>query len=108
MGKAVGEGSDYAFVTNDNPRSESPERIADAAAEGLRAAGAEYEICLDREQAIRRAVSRAKPGDIVLIAGKGHETYQLIGSSTLPFDDREQARQALARRRASPREGGLA
>jgi UDP-N-acetylmuramoyl-L-alanyl-D-glutamate--2,6-diaminopimelate ligase len=99
MGRAVGERAHYAIVTNDNPRSEAPEAIAAAVELGLRAAGANYEVCLDREQAIERAVSRAQPGDVLLIAGKGHETYQIMGPNTLPFDDREQARLALARRR---------
>lgn len=100
MGKAVGEGAHFAILTNDNPRGESPEAIAGAVELGLRAASADYEVRLDREQAIERAVSLAAPGDVVLIAGKGHETYQLIGASTFAFDDREQARSALARRRA--------
>lgn len=99
MGKAVGEGAELAILTNDNPRGESPEAIASAVELGLRAASADYEVCLDRAQAIERAVSLAAPGDVVLIAGKGHETYQLIGGSTLAFDDREQAREALLRRR---------
>ena len=100
MGKAVGEGADFAILTNDNPRGESPEAIASAVELGLRAASADYEVCLDRAQAIERAVSLATPGDVVLLAGKGHETYQLIGASTFAFDDREQARLALVRRRA--------
>jgi UDP-N-acetylmuramoyl-L-alanyl-D-glutamate--2,6-diaminopimelate ligase len=101
MGRAVGERAAYAIVTNDNPRSEAPEAIADAVVHGLRGTGASYEVCLDRELAIDRAVMLAEPGDTVLIAGKGHETYQIIGARTLPFDDREQARLALARRRAA-------
>lgn len=100
MGKAVGEGAQLAILTNDNPRGESPEVIASAVELGLRAAAADYEVCLDRAKAIERAVSLAAPGDVVLIAGKGHETYQLIGASTLAFDDREQARLALIQRRA--------
>jgi UDP-N-acetylmuramoyl-L-alanyl-D-glutamate--2,6-diaminopimelate ligase len=100
MGRAAGERASYSILTNDNPRSESPEAIAATVEQGLRAAGASYEVCLDRERAIERAVSLAGPGDVVLIAGKGHETYQLIGGLTLPFDDRKQARLALERRRA--------
>jgi UDP-N-acetylmuramoyl-L-alanyl-D-glutamate--2,6-diaminopimelate ligase len=99
MGRAVGERADYAIVTNDNPRSESPASIAAAVELGLRDVAANYELCLDRAEAIERAVSRAEPGDVVLIAGKGHETYQIIGTSTQPFDDRQQARLALGRRR---------
>jgi UDP-N-acetylmuramoyl-L-alanyl-D-glutamate--2,6-diaminopimelate ligase len=100
MGRAAGEGASYSILTNDNPRGEAPDAIAAAVEQGLRAAGASYEVCLDRERAIERAVSMAAPGDVVLIAGKGHETYQLIGGLTLPFDDRREARLALERRRA--------
>jgi UDP-N-acetylmuramoyl-L-alanyl-D-glutamate--2,6-diaminopimelate ligase len=103
MGRAVGERASYAIVTNDNPRTESPQAIALAVEAGLRSVGASYEICLDRERAIDRAVSLAEPGDVVLIAGKGHETYQLIGGVTLPFDDRREARRALERRREARR-----
>ncbi len=101
MGKAVGERAHLAILTNDNPRSESPEAIAQAVELGLSSVGAKYEVCLDRETAIERAVSSAEPGDVVLIAGKGHEAYQLIAGSTFAFDDREQARLALGRRRAA-------
>jgi UDP-N-acetylmuramoyl-L-alanyl-D-glutamate--2,6-diaminopimelate ligase len=105
MGRAAGEGSDYAILTNDNPRGESADAIAAAAEEGLRSVEARYEVILDRGRAIERAVSLAEPGDVVLIAGKGHETYQLIGGVTLPFDDRHEARVALERRRARRRGG---
>ena len=100
MGRVAGERAAFSILTNDNPRSESPEAIAAAVEQGLREVGASYEVCLDRERAIERAVSMAAPGDVVLIAGKGHETYQLIGGLTLPFDDRREARLALGRRRA--------
>lgn len=103
MGRAVGERAQYAILTNDNPRTESPEAIAEAVELGLRSVSARYEVCLDRAQAIARAVSSADAGDVVLIAGKGHEAYQLIGASTFAFDDREQARLALERRRAARR-----
>jgi UDP-N-acetylmuramoyl-L-alanyl-D-glutamate--2,6-diaminopimelate ligase len=106
MGRAAGERSQFAILTNDNPRGESPEAIAEAVEQGLRSVGARYEVCLDRERAIERAVSMAEPGDVVLIAGKGHEAYQLIGGVTLPFDDRHEARLALERRRAARRAGG--
>ena len=105
MGRAVGESAQFAILTNDNPRNESPEEIAEAVEAGLRAAGGTYEVCLDRGLAIERAIARAEPGDVVLIAGKGHESYQLIGSESFPFDDREQARLALSRRRAQRRGG---
>ena len=76
MGYAVGRWADYAIVTNDNPRTERPEFIADAIEPGLREAGGEYSVELDRTLAIRQAIIGAKPGDVVLIAGKGHEPYQ--------------------------------
>ena len=99
MGEAVGRGADYAYVTSDNPRSESPAAIVDAILPGLRAASAQYEVELDRAAAIEKAILAAAPGDVVLIAGKGHEDYQIIGSAKRHFDDREQARIALAARR---------
>jgi len=105
MGKAVGERAQLAFLTNDNPRGESPAAIAEAVEAGLRATGVRYEVCLDRETAIDRAIAGAEPGDVVLVAGKGHETYQLLGTRSLPFDDREVARAALRRRRTA-RQGG--
>jgi UDP-N-acetylmuramoyl-L-alanyl-D-glutamate--2,6-diaminopimelate ligase len=100
MGRAAGAGAGHSILTNDNPRSESPEAIAASVELGLREVGASYEVILDRACAIERAVSLAAPGDVVLIAGKGHETYQLIGGQTLSFDDRREARLALERRRA--------
>jgi len=103
MGAAVGRLADYAYLTNDNPRSEDPRAIADAVEVGLREMNAKYEVELDRARAIERAIGRAEAGDVVLIAGKGHEPYQLIGDRSLPFDDREEARRALAQRR---RRGG--
>jgi UDP-N-acetylmuramoyl-L-alanyl-D-glutamate--2,6-diaminopimelate ligase len=106
MGKAVGERAQLAILTNDNPRGEAPELIAEAVEAGLRATGVRYEVCLDRETAIDRAIAGAEPGDVVLLAGKGHETYQLLGTRSLPFDDREVARAALRRRRTA-RQGGL-
>jgi len=103
MGAAVGRLADYAYLTNDNPRSEDPAAIARAVEVGLREMDAKYEVELDRERAIERAISQAGAGDVVLIAGKGHEPYQLIGGQTLPFDDRIEARRALEARR---RRGG--
>jgi len=99
MGAAVGRLADYAYLTNDNPRSEEPAAIARAVEVGLREMDAKYEVELDRAHAIERAIGRAGAGDVVLIAGKGHEPYQLIGEQTLPFDDRSEARRALAVRR---------
>lgn len=100
MGEAVGRGADRAFVTNDNPRTEDPRAIADAVVPGLARTPVAYEIVLDRAEAIERAVALAPPGAVVLVAGKGHEAYQTVGTVNAPFDDRDEARRALARRRA--------
>jgi UDP-N-acetylmuramoyl-L-alanyl-D-glutamate--2,6-diaminopimelate ligase len=105
MGEAVARGADVAIVTNDNPRSEDPRAIAEAILPGLRGGRARFSVELDRRAAIARAIGEAEAGDVVLIAGKGHEPYQIIGDATLPFDDREEARRALAARRAA-RGGG--
>ncbi|HEY4117252.1 MAG TPA: cyanophycin synthetase, partial [Byssovorax sp.] len=99
MGEAVGAGADVAIVTNDNPRSEDPRAIADAILPGLVGARAEVVVELDRRAAIDRAVLGASAGDVVLVAGKGHEDYQIIGAEKRHFDDREEARRALAERR---------
>ena len=99
MGFAVGSWADFAIVTNDNPRTERPEAIAAAIEPGLREAGARYSVVLDRAVAIEQTILDAKPGDVVLIAGKGHEPYQIVGTTKRPFDDRDQARRALAIRR---------
>jgi UDP-N-acetylmuramoyl-L-alanyl-D-glutamate--2,6-diaminopimelate ligase len=101
MGEAVGHGADIAIVTNDNPRSEDPAAIAAAILPGLEGGRARSMVELDRRRAISRAVTLAEAGDVVLIAGKGHEPYQVIGAVTHAFDDRDEARRALAIRRAS-------
>jgi len=101
MGEAVGGVADVAVVTNDNPRSEDPRAIAEAILPGLEGGRARVVVELDRARAIERAVLEAERGDVVVLAGKGHEPYQIIGGETLPFDDREHARRALAARRAA-------
>jgi len=97
MGKAAAKGSDWSIITSDNPRGEEPEDIIREIEEGfVQEKGRDgYEICIDRREAILRAIHMAKPGDMVVISGKGHETTQIIGSQVLPFDDREVARQIL-------------
>jgi UDP-N-acetylmuramoyl-L-alanyl-D-glutamate--2,6-diaminopimelate ligase len=94
MGRAASEGSDMAIVTSDNPRSEDPDAIIRDALEGVIG---EVEVEPDRAAAISRAVEAAAPGDFVLIAGKGHEQGQESQGETVPFDDREVARDALRR-----------
>jgi UDP-N-acetylmuramoyl-L-alanyl-D-glutamate--2,6-diaminopimelate ligase len=96
MGRAVGDRADYAFVSNDNPRRENPEAIANAVARGCRKGGrAHVEILLDRREAILKAVRMARPGDVVLVAGKGHEKDLEIGDRRIPFSDAEVIEEAI-------------
>jgi UDP-N-acetylmuramoyl-L-alanyl-D-glutamate--2,6-diaminopimelate ligase len=96
MGEAAGRGSDFVVLTSDNPRSEDPLAIINDATVGLQRAGAKYAIEPDRRSAIALAVREAGPGDIVLLAGKGHEKVQVSRAGTVPFDDVAVARQVLA------------
>ena len=108
MGEVAARAADLAVVTSDNPRSEDPDAIIAEIVPGLERAGARrlaaagalagesgYLVVPDRREAIGVAVSAARPGDAVLIAGKGHEDYQIVGKDRLRFDDREEARRAL-------------
>ena len=95
MGEAAGSLSDLVVLTSDNPRTEDPARIINDVVVGLQKAGAAYEIEMDRERAIELAFRKARAGDIVLLAGKGHENYQILKDRTLEFDDREMARRIL-------------
>jgi len=95
MGEAAAMGSDLVYLTSDNPRTEDPQRIFDDTEAGLRPHATDYRITPDRRAAIHEAIAEARPGDLVLIAGKGHEDYQIIGTEKLHFDDREVAREAL-------------
>ena len=101
MGEVAGRMADRVIVTSDNPRSEAPEAIAGAIVEGLQAGRASVVVELSRGRAIDLAVATSSPGDLVLIAGKGHETVQVIGKQAFYFDDREWAREALGRRASS-------
>lgn len=99
MGAVAARLSDFCIVTSDNPRTEEPARILADIIPGLvlegKIEGEDYEVIENREAAIRRALAMAAPGDLVLIAGKGHEDYQIIGNSRIHFDDREVARAVL-------------
>jgi UDP-N-acetylmuramoyl-L-alanyl-D-glutamate--2,6-diaminopimelate ligase len=95
MGRAAATGADTVVLTSDNPRSEDPEQIARAVLDGLRDGPANVHVELDRRAAIRESLHSARPGDVVVIAGKGHETGQTIGEETIPFDDRVVAREEL-------------
>jgi UDP-N-acetylmuramyl-tripeptide synthetase len=108
MGEAAARGGDLVVVTSDNPRSEDPRAIIDMALPGLIATGIArltladlgaaakgYVVEPDRRTAIRAAVASARPDDVVLIAGKGHEPYQILKTETIHFDDRDEARDAI-------------
>ncbi|MBI4751032.1 MAG: UDP-N-acetylmuramoyl-L-alanyl-D-glutamate--2,6-diaminopimelate ligase [Acidobacteria bacterium] len=95
MAEAAAQYSDIIVATSDNPRSESPEQILDDAEIGLLKVGKPYHRITDRRQAITFAIQQAQPGDIVVLAGKGHEPYQILADRTIHFDDREEARQVL-------------
>ena len=95
MGEAAGQGSDFVILTSDNPRSENPIAIMNDALPGLQRTGARYTLEPDRRKAIELAIREAEPGDIVLIAGKGHEKHQVTSQGTVPFDDVEVAQKAL-------------
>jgi UDP-N-acetylmuramoyl-L-alanyl-D-glutamate--2,6-diaminopimelate ligase len=101
MGEIAARLADRVWVTSDNPRSERPEAIIAEIVAGIPLAGADplrHATNPDRKSAIRDALDWARQGDVVIIAGKGHETYQIIGSEVLSFDDREVARAVLAGR----------
>jgi UDP-N-acetylmuramoyl-L-alanyl-D-glutamate--2,6-diaminopimelate ligase len=95
MGEAAGKGSNFVVLTTDNPRSEDPLAIMNDALVGLQKSGAKYSMEPDRRKAIALAVQHATPGDIVLLAGKGHEKVQITRDGTIPFDDVEVARESL-------------
>jgi UDP-N-acetylmuramoyl-L-alanyl-D-glutamate--2,6-diaminopimelate ligase len=114
MGSVAATGSDLAVITSDNPRTEDPLKIIEEIERGTQRTGRKryevsrmsngwdapgYAVIPDRREAIRRAIGAARAGDIVLIAGKGHEDYQILGSRKIHFDDREEAAEALARLR---------
>ncbi len=96
MGAAAAEASDHVVLTSDNPRTEEPLDIMNDAMVGLRRFDTPLTVEPDREKAINKALAMARPGDIVILAGKGHEDYQIVGKTKHPFDDRLVARRALA------------
>ena len=95
MGEAAGRGSDFVILTSDNPRSEDPRAIVNDALVGLQKTGVKYAVEVDRRKAISLAINEAHPGDIVLLAGKGHEKVQVTREGSQPFDDVEVAREVL-------------
>ncbi|HAW71662.1 MAG TPA: UDP-N-acetylmuramoyl-L-alanyl-D-glutamate--2,6-diaminopimelate ligase, partial [Firmicutes bacterium] len=98
MGHVAAQLADYVVVTSDNPRTEDPAMILDEIIPGVISGGKEagqYTVIADRQEAIHYAINRQRPEDIVVIAGKGHETYQILRDRTIHFDDREVVRAAL-------------
>lgn len=105
MGRIAGNLSDLVFLTNDNPRTEDPAIIAEMALEGVhdsRLSRDRVLVQLDRREAIHAAIAAAREGDVVVIAGKGHEDYQILKNGTIHFDDREVAREALGNGASRP------
>jgi len=98
MGEAAGSLSDVVVLTSDNPRTEDPEQILSDAEVGLQKTGKSYRKIADRREAIHQAIFEADSQDLVLIAGKGHEDYQILGRESFHFDDKEVAREALAQK----------
>jgi len=96
MGRIAGELSDHCIVTSDNPRTESPAEIIRQIEEGIKDTNCPYDSMVDRREAIFHGIKMLKPGDALIIAGKGHETYQIIGDQEIHFDDIEVAREGLA------------
>jgi len=94
MGRVAAELADFSFITSDNPRNEDPETIAASIREGYTDPDA-FRIVLDRRKAIRKAIHKMGRKDVLLVAGKGHETYQEISGTIVPFDDRETIREII-------------
>jgi UDP-N-acetylmuramoyl-L-alanyl-D-glutamate--2,6-diaminopimelate ligase len=97
MGEVATSHADLTVITSDNPRSEDPIAIIDEIAAGARAGGGRFLVEPDRRVAIRRALAAARPRDVVIIAGKGHEATQEVSGAVVSFDDRSVAREELAR-----------
>ncbi len=97
MGKIAGELSDFCVVTSDNPRSEQPEAIIDDILVGVKQTNVSYVVIPDRKSAIKYAIDNAKSGDVIVLAGKGHEKYQILNDKTIPFDEREIVEEILRR-----------
>jgi UDP-N-acetylmuramoyl-L-alanyl-D-glutamate--2,6-diaminopimelate ligase len=95
MGEISGRLSDYTIITSDNPRTEAPETIISQIEEGIKTTTGRYICIADRREAIRHAVLGASAGDVVVLAGKGHETFQTFSDKTIHFDEREVVRDIL-------------
>ena len=98
MGETAGRMADFTVITSDNPRTEDPMAIIQDILTGIKPTGGKYEVVPDRREAIAYAIDLAEPGDMIIIAGKGHETYQILKDETIHFDDAETASELLAER----------
>ena len=96
MGEISGRLADYSILTSDNPRLEDPMEILREIEAGIQPTGAPYTVIENRREAIRFAMQMGKPGDVIVLAGKGHETYQDIGGRKLPFDEKAVVRELLS------------
>ena len=105
MGTVAGRLSDLVVLTSDNPRSEDPVAIVNDIQLGLTGSDTPWSTVIDREEAVTHAIRDARPGDLVVVAGKGHERYQVVGSRSFPFEDVAVARVALGQRRTRSRVG---
>jgi UDP-N-acetylmuramoyl-L-alanyl-D-glutamate--2,6-diaminopimelate ligase len=97
MGNVASENADYVILTTDNPRSEDPKKIVEDIISGINKCN--YEVILDREAAIKHAVDRSSPEDVILVVGKGHENYQLLGELKMPWDEKAVIKEALERKK---------
>lgn len=95
MGKIAGELADFSVITSDNPRTENPSAIIEMIVEGIRQTDAEYTVVENRRDAIKYALTHAEKDDVIILAGKGHETYQILNSGTIHFDEREVIKEIL-------------
>ena len=98
MGRIAGQKADFVIVTSDNPRTEDPMSIIEEILPGVRAGKAPYKVICDRPEAIRWAIDHHEPGDVILLCGKGHEDYQIIGHEKIHMDEREIVADYLAER----------
>ena len=97
MGEISGKVADYTIITSDNPRTEDPEKIIEQIEEGIKKTKGNYEIVVDRTEAIEKAIKMANNKDIILLAGKGHEPYQEINEKKYPFDERVIVREIISK-----------
>ena len=99
MGEVAGRVASYSIITTDNPRTEKPEEIIEEIEKGIIKTKGKYEVIVDRKEAIKKAIQMMSKKDIVILAGKGHETYQEINGKKYPFDEREIVKEILGEKK---------